>query len=159
MHGLYPGSFDPVTNGHTDIITRAAKLCDTLTVLVSFNPDKAASFSPEERLDLLNKVTADLPNVKCDMWGGLLIDYFDKVQADVVIKGLRAVSDFEHEFQQAHVNKELCAGAETIFLCSDISSTFLSSGVVKQVASFGGDISSFVPAIVLPEIVSRLRKP
>lgn len=158
---IYPGSFDPVTCGHLDIIKRAAKLFDNLIVLVSVNPLKSTCFSPEERMELIRRVTKGIPNIEVDSDDGLLIDYFNKRNADVIVKGLRAMSDFEYEFQMALVNKDLCYRAETIFLCADVVGTFLSSSMVKQIALFGGDISSYVPHEIEADIkkgVKRLNK-
>ncbi|MDR0821745.1 MAG: pantetheine-phosphate adenylyltransferase [Oscillospiraceae bacterium] len=155
---IYPGSFDPVTFGHIDIIERAANLFGEVTVLVSNNPDKNTSFSYDERLSFIKKVTMKYPNVKTDMLDGLLVDYFRDHNADVIIKGLRAMSDFEFEFQQALVNKDLFPKAETVFLCANVSGTFLSSSMVKQVAMFGGDISSFVPQDIINDIYRRVKR-
>ena len=157
----YPGSFDPVTCGHLDIIKRAAKLFDKLIVLVSVNPTKSSCFTPEERVNFIERVTGDIPNIEVDSYDGLLIDYFNQRKADVIVKGLRAMSDFEYEFQMALVNKDLCYNAETIFLCADVVGTFLSSSMVKQIALFDGDISSYVPLEIEKDImkgVKRLRK-
>ena len=158
---IYPGSFDPVTCGHLDIIKRAAKLFDKLIVLVSVNPTKSSCFTPEERVNFVERVTGDIPNIEVDSYDGLLIDYFNQRKADVIVKGLRAMSDFEYEFQMALVNKDLCYNAETIFLCADVVGTFLSSSMVKQIALFDGDISSYVPLEIEKDImkgVKRLRK-
>ena len=158
---IYPGSFDPVTCGHLDIIKRASKLFDRLIVLVSINPLKSSCFTAEERVDFLKRVTEDMPNVVIDSYDGLLIDYFRQTNADVIVKGLRAMSDFEYEFQMALVNKDLCYRAETIFLAADVVGTFLSSSMVKQIAMFDGDISSYVPYCIENDIkngVKRMRK-
>lgn len=153
-----PGSFDPVTLGHMDIINRAAKLFDKVIVLVSLNVGKAPSFTPEERVTLIHKAIGDsgLDNVVVDICDGLLADYVKKVGAVAIVKGLRAVSDFEYEFQMALVNSRLYEKAETVFLTTSSENMYLSSSVVKQVASFGGDISSFVPACILTDIEKRL---
>lgn len=155
---VYPGSFDPVTNGHTDIIRRAARLFDKVIVLVSVNAIKSPSFSSVERVKLINKVVdgLDLENVVVDIWDGLLVDYIKQVGAIAIIKGLRAVSDFEYEFQMALANKMLYEGAETVFLTTSSENMYLSSSVVKQIASFGGDISHFVPECILQDIIDRL---
>lgn len=153
---IYPGSFDPVTYGHMDIIHRASKLFDKVIVLVSVNPLKPSSFSIEERVDFLTRATIGIENVEIDSYQGLLIDYFNMRNADVIVKGLRAMSDFEYEFQMALVNKDMCHRAETIFLAADVAGTFLSSSMVKQIAMFGGDISAFVPACILEDINKRL---
>lgn len=153
---VYPGSFDPVTNGHLEIIRRASKLFDKLIVLVSVNASKQTSFSPEERATLLRKVCYDIPNVEIDTFDGLIVDYFAAHECDIIVKGLRAMSDFEYEFQMAHTNKNLYEKAETVFLCADSESTYLSSSMVKQIAYFGGDISAFVPAAIVEDIQKRL---
>ena len=157
---IYPGSFDPVTYGHLEIISRASKLFDKLIVLVSVNPLKPSSFTIEERKQFLREsVQAEgLTNVEIDSNDGLLIDYFNKRNADVIVKGLRAMSDFEYEFQMAQANRKLCYKAETIFLTSKSEITYLSSSMVKQIAMFGGDVSDFVPECILDRIVERLKK-
>ncbi len=153
---IYPGSFDPVTNGHLEIIKRASLLFDKVIVLISINPNKTSSFSVEERAAFLRKVCYDIPNVQIDSCSGLIVDYFREHECDIIVKGLRAMSDFETEFQMAHVNKHLCPGAETVFLCADSQSTYLSSSMVRQIAAFGGDISPFVPESIKGDIVKRL---
>lgn len=155
---IYPGSFDPLTCGHLDIIQRAARLFDKLIVLVSINPLKSYCFTEEEKVDFVKRVTADLPNVEVDSYDGLLIDYFKQRNADVIVKGLRAMSDFEYEFQMALVNKDLCYKAETIFLSADVVGTFLSSSMVKQIAMFGGDISSYVPHEIEKDIIKGVQR-
>ena len=152
-----PGSFDPVTLGHLDIINRASKLFDKVIVLVSFNPNKsAASFSIEERMDMIRTVTSHLDNVEVDSYGGLLADYLKKNKAAAIVKGLRAVSDFEYEFRMALANKKLYCDAETVFLTTSSENMYLSSSVVKQIASLGGDIRGFVPNEILEIIKNRL---
>ena len=153
-----PGSFDPVTLGHVDIITRASKLFDKVIVLVSINYVKKASFSRTERENMVRLVTKGLPNVEIDTYDGLLADYIKKTGASAIVKGLRAVSDFEYEFQMALANKQLCPEAETVFLTTSAENMYLSSSVVKQIASFGGDISHFVPSCILYDIKDRLMK-
>ncbi len=153
---IYPGSFDPVTNGHLEIIKRAADMFDKLVVLVSVNPNKKSSFSDVERMNFLRKVCYDIPNVEIDSFDGLIVDYFRRNDCTVIVKGLRAMSDFEYEFQMAHVNKHLCPKAETVFLCADNQSTYLSSSMVKQIAAFGGNISAFVPTAIVDDIMERL---
>ncbi len=153
---IYPGSFDPVTNGHLEIIRRGAMLFDQLIVLISVNPNKQSSFSVEERAAFLRKVCYDIPNVRVDSCSGLIVDYFRSHECDIIVKGLRAMSDFETEFQMAHVNKHLCPRAETVFLCADSQSTYLSSSMVRQIAMFGGDISPFVPEAIKDDIIKRL---
>ena len=153
-----PGSFDPVTLGHLDIILRASKLFDKVIILVSVNPGKTASFTSEERVEMLRAVTSDIPNVETDVFDGLLADYVKKTGAIAIVKGLRAVSDFEYEFQMALTNKKLYPDAETVFLTTKAENMYLSSSVVKQIASFGGDISHFVPPQILGVIKKRLIK-
>ncbi len=154
-----PGSFDPVTNGHLDIIRRASTLFDKIIVLVVANPDKNPAFTPQERVEMITRITNDLPNVQVDSHVGLLMDYVRNVSAIAVVKGLRAVSDFEYEFQMALTNKSLLPYAETIFLTTSSQNMYLSSSLVKQVARFDGDISKFVPKVLHKEIVKRLSVP
>lgn len=153
-----PGSFDPVTLGHVDILTRASKLFDKVIVLVSINPLKSASFTAEERVMMIKEVTKNIENIEVDVSSGLLADYLKQTGAYAIVKGLRAVSDFEYEFQMALANKKLYADAETVFLTTSAENMYLSSSVVKQIASFGGDISHFVPHEILNIIKSRLIK-
>ncbi|MCR5541682.1 MAG: pantetheine-phosphate adenylyltransferase [Ruminococcus sp.] len=155
-----PGSFDPITLGHLDIIERASKLFDRVIVLVSFNRSKnKAVFSTKERMEMIINVTKGLDNVVVDCYDGLLADYLKMTGAEVIVKGLRAVSDFEYEFQMALANKKLYNGAETVFLTTAGENMFLSSSVVKEIASFGGDISGFVSPEILELIKNRLYKP
>ena len=152
-----PGSFDPVTLGHLDIINRASRLFDKVIVLVSFNYGKSsASFSVEERMEMIRTVTKHLNNVEIDCNSGLLADYLKKTGAAAIVKGLRAVSDFEYEFQMALANKKLYSEAETVFLTTSSENMYLSSSVVKEIASLGGDISGFVPSEILEVIKNRL---
>lgn len=153
-----PGSFDPITKGHIDIITRASKLFDKVIILVSVNFDKKYSFTAEERCEMVRASVSHLPNVTVDHFNGLLADYVREQKACAIVKGLRAVSDFEYEFQMALANKKLYGGAETVFLTTQGENMYLSSSLVKQIASFGGDISDFVPAEVLKPIEKRLRQ-
>ena len=154
-----PGSFDPITLGHLDIITRAAKLFEKVLVLVSVNPAKTNyAFTTAERVDFIKRVTADLPNVTVDSSDGLLADYLREKGACAIVKGLRAVSDFEYEFQMSLANKMLNPQAETVFFTAAADNMYLSSSIVKQIASFGGDIRNFVPACILEEIQERLSR-
>ncbi len=153
-----PGSFDPVTCGHLDIIRRASKMFDRVIVVVMVNNTKTPLFTPEERVDMICRSLVDLPNVQVDWYDGLLADYMRKVGGTAIVKGLRAVSDFEYEFQMALTNKKLCPEAETVFLTTDASNMYLSSSVVKTVGSVGGDISDFVPRQVYQDIVQRLNR-
>ncbi|MDE6035511.1 MAG: pantetheine-phosphate adenylyltransferase [Ruminococcus sp.] len=154
-----PGSFDPVTLGHLDIITRASKLFDKVIVLISRNAGKSEpSFTATERMLMIEAVTHNLDNVVIDILDGLLADYVRNVGAVAIVKGLRAVSDFEYEFQMALANKKLYPEAETVFLTTASENMYLSSSVVKQIACFGGDISHFVPEVILENIQQRLVK-
>jgi pantetheine-phosphate adenylyltransferase len=155
---ICPGSFDPVTFGHRDIITRASALFDKVIVVISVNSAKNPCFTVEERLVFLEKVTAGLENVVIDIWDGLIADYVRNVGAVAIVKGLRAVSDFEYEFQIALANKMLYAGAETVFLTTSAENMYLSSSVVKEIGTYGGDISQFVPKVIIEDIKERLEE-
>ena len=152
-----PGSFDPVTNGHVDVIARAAALYDELVVAVLVNPGKAGLFDVEERMGLLREAVVDLPNVTVDRFEGLLVDYCRHRDIPVIVKGLRAVGDFEYELQMAQMNREL-AGVETLFMPTAPQVGHLSSSLVKQIARFGGDVSSLVPKAVNDRLVAQARE-
>jgi pantetheine-phosphate adenylyltransferase len=152
-----PGSFDPVTNGHVDVINRAAALYDELVVAVLVNPGKAGLFSADERMELLRESVADLPNVTVDSFQGLLVDYCRTHDIPVIVKGLRAVSDFEYELQMAQMNRELAA-IETLFVPTAPQVGHLSSSLVKQIARFGGDVSKLVPKVVDDRLRERTRQ-
>ncbi len=155
---ICPGSFDPVTRGHLDIISRAAGLFDRVVAAVIYNPDKARAFtfSIEERVDFLKRVTADMPNVEVGSHAGLLAEYARELGACALVKGLRAVSDFEYEFQMALANKQLNPELETVFLTTSSKYLYLSSSMVKQIGSLGGDVSEFLPAEILNDVAARL---
>ncbi len=153
-----PGSFDPITLGHLDIINRASTIFDKVIVLVSFNAAKKAAFTVGERVEMIYDVVRDMDNVVVDCNDGLLADYLKRTGATAIVKGLRAVSDFEYEFQMALANRKLYDGAETVFLTTTGENMFLSSSVVKQIAYFGGDISGLVPPQIHDFIKSRLLK-
>ncbi len=155
---ICPGSFDPITLGHIDIISRASAMFDKVIVVVMKNKDKNGLFSPEERKSLIQKAVNGLPNVEVDVYDGLLADYARQKEATAIIKGLRAMSDFEYEFQMALTNKKLNPEVETLFFTTSTEYMYLSSSMVKQIASMGGDISSFVPESILDDIVKRLGK-
>jgi len=155
---ICPGSFDPVTYGHLDIFKRASGLFDKVIVLVMVNPDKRPSFTPEERMEMIKEVTIGLDNIVVDCYGGLLMDYVREKKAAAIVKGLRAMSDFEYEFQMALINKKLYPEAETVFLTTDLNNMYLSSSVVKQVAQFGGDISGLVPTKLHERVYKRLER-
>jgi pantetheine-phosphate adenylyltransferase len=152
---ICPGSFDPVTNGHLNIISRAAAMFDKVIVVVMVNGNKQPLFSSEERVDLLRRATAAMPNVEIDSYGGLLADYAREKQANVIVKGLRALSDFEYEFQMALTNRKLNPAVETVFLTTNAEYMYLSSSLVKQVAGFGGDIREFVPGEIIQDILQK----
>jgi pantetheine-phosphate adenylyltransferase len=151
---LCPGSFDPVTNGHIDIIGRVARLYDEVVVAVFVNQSKSSMFSVEERLDMLTDVTADYPNVTIDTFEGLVVDYCRAHDIPVIVKGLRAVSDFDYELQMAQMNRGL-AGVDTLFMPTNPEYSFLASSLVKEIAKWGGDVSSLVPPTVLTRLKER----
>lgn len=157
---ICPGSFDPVTLGHLDIITRASKLFDNVIVVVMSNSAKSPLFTQMERVELLQRTIdqVGLKNVKVDCYDGLLAEYAKMRQATAIVKGLRAVSDFEYEFQMALTNRKMYPDAETVFLTTAAENLYLSSSLVKQVGRLDGDISDFVPACVLSDIIDKLRK-
>lgn len=151
---IYPGSFDPFTNGHLDVVQRAAKLFDRVIVAVAANDSKNPLFTKEERVALVRQSVARLPNVKADAFDGLLVEYVAAKKAQAIVRGLRAVSDFEFEFQLALMNRKLDENIETIFMMPKDTYTFLSSRIVKEIARLGGDVSSFVP----PNVQAALKK-
>jgi len=155
---VYPGSFDPVTNGHLDIIDRASKLCDKLIVAVLINRSKAPAFTMEERVSFLKQVLEERDNVEVIPFSGLLVDFMKKHNATTVIKGLRAVSDFEYEFQMALLNKNLDPEIETLFMMTNIKYSYLSSSAVKEIASYGGNIRDLVPEQIVDQIYEKFRK-
>lgn len=153
---IYPGSFDPITNGHLDIITRGSKLFDKLIVGVLVNIDKKGLFTIDERVDLIKKVTAHLPNVEVISFNGLLVDLAKKHDARIILKGLRAVSDFEYEFQMALMNSQLDSDIETLFMMTSAEYSYLSSSSVKQVAKFGGNIRGLVPDEIMYNVIEKI---
>jgi pantetheine-phosphate adenylyltransferase len=157
MRAVYPGSFDPVTNGHLDIIGRSAGLFEDLVVAVLVNESKHGLFSIEERLDLLAEVTKPYGNVRIASFQGLLVDFCRTQDATIVVKGLRAVSDFDYELQMAQMNLGL-AGVETLFMPTSPTNSFISSSLVKDVAKWGGDVSPHVPEVVARRLAERLRR-
>ena len=155
---ICPGSFDPVTFGHLDIITRAAKMFDKVIVVVAYNANKKHCFTPDERVEMIKKCIPDLENVEVVHFDGLLASYAANCGATAIIKGLRAMSDFEYEFQMSLTNKSLNPELETVFLTSRAEYMYLSSSIVKQVATLNGDITNFVPECIHDEIKKRLSK-
>lgn len=154
---IYPGSFDPVTKGHLDIIIRSSKIMSQLTVAVMENPRKVATYDVEKRIEMLKVVTKPYKNVEVDYYEGLLIDYAHQKNVDIIVKGLRAISDFEFEFQMALVNQKLNPAIETLFMMTNSKYSYLSSSIVKEIAALGGDISSLVPPEVHAMIVSNFK--
>ena len=155
---IYPGSFDPVTNGHLDVIDRARKLFDEVIVAVAYNDEKQPLFSLQERLDFLASTVGKIENVRIANFEGLLVDFAKREGAGAVIRGLRAISDFEFEFQMALMNRKLETAVETIFLMPKEEYTYLSSRIVKEIARLGGDVSSFVPAPVAQALQRKLKR-
>ena len=153
---VYPGSFDPATLGHLDIIQRASRLFDKLIVAPMINGEKHSSFTMEEKVDFLRRMTRDLPNVEVESFGGLLADYVKEKNACAIVKGLRAVSDFEYEFQMALANKKLNPDVDTVFLMTGQKYLFLSSTIVRDIARHGGDITGFVPEEIRDDIMKKL---
>lgn len=152
---MCPGSYDPVTNGHLDIITRAAGLFDEVVIAVMINKTKKSMFSVEERMAMLTEISADLSNVRIDSWHGLLVDYCRENRIQAIVKGLRAVSDFDYELQMAQMNQRL-SGVDTLFMPTNPAWSFLSSSLVKEVATYGGDVHHLLPPIVHERLLARL---
>ena len=153
---VYPGSFDPVTLGHLDIIERSARMSDQLIIGVLNNNSKTPLFSVQERVNMLKEITKDLGNVEVKAFAGLLIDFVRANQADVVVRGLRAVTDFEYELQLAQTNRIMNSDIDTLFLATSLEYAYLSSSTVKEVASYGGDVSKFVPPFVVDKIYNKI---
>jgi|SRR6056297_1380272 len=154
---VYPGSFDPVTNGHLDIVERAAKIFDEVIVSVFYNPNKEPVFTMDERVEMLKKSTKDLHNVRVDSFSGLTTKYVNSIGGEAILRGLRAVSDFEGEFQMASMNKHLDQEIETIFLMTDTKYAFLSSSVIKEAAYFNGNIKELVPDFVYQKLRNKFK--
>lgn len=154
---IYPGSFDPITNGHLDIIERASKICDKLIVAVLVSHNKTPLFTMDERVDMIRRAinNCNCKNVEVECFTGLLVNYVQKKKADVIIKGLRAVSDFEYELQMALLNKNQYPEIETLFMMSNINYSFLSSSMVKEIARYNGDIKGFVPECIEEDIKKK----
>ncbi len=152
---VYPGSFDPCTNGHLDIIKRVSAIFDKVIVAVLCNSSKTPLFTVDERVEILKRATADIPNIEVISFSGLLVDFLKEHNAKIVIKGLRAVSDFEYEFQMALTNRKLCDDIETLFISASTEYMFLSSSIVKEIASYNGDLTGLVPCELIPVIKSR----
>ncbi len=155
---IYPGSFDPVTNGHVDIIERGLKIFDKIIVAILINPAKKSLFTIEERKEMLEQCFENYENVEVDFFDGLLVDYASMKNADAILRGMRAISDFEHEFQLALMNRKLNREVQTVFLMTGLRWIFTSSSVVKEAAHFGGDIESMVPALVNEKLKEKFKK-
>ena len=153
---IVPGSFDPVTNGHLDIIKRTSELFDTVYVSILSNSSKNPLFSVEERIALIKRVTQNLPNVKVESFTGLLVDYAKEKNAKFIVKGLRAVTDFEYEFQMSLTNKQLAPEIETFFITTSAKYAYLSSSIVKEVARYGGDFTEMVPLEIIEDIKDKI---
>lgn len=153
--GVYPGSFDPITLGHLDVIQRASMIMDELIIGVLQNSVKRPLFTAEERVKLIQQVIKDIPNVKVQSFDGLTVDFAKKVEASVVIRGLRAVTDFEYELQIAQTNRKLDAEIDTVFFTTNVEYAYLSSSIVKEIASYGGNIAKFVPQSIVPIIYDK----
>lgn len=153
---VYPGSFDPITLGHLDVIQRGAKVFDKVIVGVLVNVNKNGLFDIEERVELIKKATKDIPNVEVVSFNGLLIEFIKQCNATVILKGLRALSDFEYEFQMALMNNKLDPEIETLFMMTSAQYSYISSSAIKQVAQFNGDLSGLVPEEVIPDIVEKI---
>jgi pantetheine-phosphate adenylyltransferase len=145
---VYPGSFDPLTNGHLDIIKRARMVFDKVVIIVLHNPQKNVLFTFEERVQMIRDIVSDIDGVEVDSFSGLLVDYMTQNNYDIIIKGLRALSDFEYEFQMALMNRKICPAVETLFMMTANDHSYVSSSLVKDVHRHGGDISEFVPSLV-----------
>lgn len=155
---IYPGSFDPVTYGHLDIIHRAADIFGHLVVAILNNPAKHPLFTVEERMDMLKAVTAELPNVEITFFSGLLVDFAKSCNCQVIVRGLRAITDFEYELEMSQTNHILDPGLDTVFFTTDIKYSYLSSSVVREVAMFHGDVSAFVPPLVEQAVLQKYLK-
>jgi len=155
---IYPGSFDPVTCGHLDIIRRSSKMFDTVIVAVLNNSAKKPLFSLTERVELIEKCTADIPNCKAMCFDGLLVDFAEQQGATAIIKGLRTISDFEYEYQMAQLNKNLNSNIETLFMVTNANYSYISSSVVKEIASLGGDFTSLVPDEIYENVRQKIEK-
>lgn len=155
---IYPGSFDPVTNGHVDIVTRGKMLFDEIIVAILYNPQKESLFTIEERMQMLKESMKDIPGLSFDTFGGLLVDYAHQRNANAILRGMRAVSDFEYEFQLALMNRKLNKNIQTVFLMTGLRWIFTSSSIIKEAAQFGGNITDMVPAIVNEKLKEKFAK-
>jgi len=156
--GIYPGSFDPITLGHLDVITRSAKIVDKLIIGVLNNSSKKSLFTPEERVDMIREVTKDIPNVEVESFSGLVVEYAELKQANILVRGLRAITDFEYELQIAQVNHKQNPNVDTIFFTTSVEYSYISSSLVKEFASYGSDVSQFVPPLIVDKLKDKYKK-
>ena len=155
---VYPGSFDPITLGHLDIIKRASRVFDKVYVSILVNSAKTPAFSLKQRIEWIKRVTSEYDNVEIDSFSGLLVEYIEQKQANIIVKGLRAVSDFEYEFQMALMNHKLNKNVETMFMMTSARYSYLSSSIVKEVARHGGDLNDLVPDCIVDDILNNINK-
>lgn len=155
---IYPGSFDPVTNGHLDIIERTSKIFDKVIVAILINSNKKPTFSIEERMDMLKAATAHIPNAEIEFFDGLLVDFVKEKGSHVIVKGLRAISDFEYEFQMAMLNKSVEPQIETLFMMTNNKYSYLSSSIVKELGRLGASLNELVPDVIMDNVINKLRK-
>ncbi len=155
---LYPGSFDPITCGHLDVIRRASEVADLLIIGVLNNSAKNALFTPEERVKLIESVTEDLPNVRVEAFSGLTVDFAKQCGATILVRGLRAVTDFEYELQIAQTNRKLAPDIDTIFFTTSMQYSYLSSSIAKEIASFGGDVSAMLPDKIIDTVIEKIKQ-
>ena len=155
---IYPGTFDPMTNGHVSIIKRALQIFDKLIIAILYNPNKKPLFTIEERISLIEEVLKDTPDIEVDTFDGLLVDYAILKNSNVILRGLRALSDFEYEFQLALMNRKLCRDVQSIFLMTDYKWFYTSSTIIKEAAGLGGDISGLVPEIVEQKLIEKFKQ-
>ncbi|SFR90972.1 pantetheine-phosphate adenylyltransferase [Anaeromicropila populeti] len=156
--GIYPGSFDPITLGHLDVIKRSSKIVDKLIIGVLNNSAKKCLFTPEERVEIIRRVTKDMDNVEVESFQGLLVDFAELKKACVLVRGLRAITDFEYELQIAQINHKANPNVDTIFFTTNVEFSYISSSLVKEFASYGSDISPFVPELVVDELEKKFNK-
>ena len=158
MKAIYPGSFDPPTNGHLDIMNRAAAIFDQLEIVIADNPQKKYMFTADERFEMITTMVADFPNVQVTIWRGLIVEFAEKINAKVILRGVRALSDFDYEFELSMMNRALNSKIETLYMPTDQKYFVLRSSGIKEVAVFGGDISDMVPPIVEQKLKARIKQ-
>lgn len=156
--GIYPGSFDPITLGHLDVIERSSKIVDKLIIGVLNNSAKKSLFTPDERVEMIREVTKHIPNVEVESFSGLVVEYAELKQANILVRGLRAITDFEYELQIAQVNHKQNPNVDTIFLTTAVEYSYISSSLVKEFASYGSDVSQFVPPLIVEKLKDKYKK-